>query len=246
MHKKVGEKWAIMWDKFDLGRVCLQLNAGDFPQEVRDPITMSKAVENFLKFSTEVRKEWGFFSELFCRSSALFVDCAWVLQIATLSHPGHVAQIIKDHETLTDKKELLSSPTSARRLRDFLVAEVMAGNGLRAGPKVIAAPVVAAAPIEELDFNLTDDEKEVEPKVSKKEQELIDAVGALQAFNPLKRKKEAKAIKKANFKSLYEQAVKAFKALSKGKAEKVITFEDLKALGHDKLQAVNRLPDDEA
>ena len=99
---------------------------------------MTKAVENFLHFSTTMRRVWTWFSAVYYRSSCLFVDSCWLLGKGCLTHPGVVESAVKDADTFTDKSELLQKPDNAKRLRDFIVSELNAGNGLRKQAKVVS------------------------------------------------------------------------------------------------------------
>lgn len=75
-----------------------------------------------------------------------------------MTHPGHVAATLKDLEAHASKKEMLATPLSAKRLRDFLVAEILAGNGVRqpaGGPRA-----VVASQVDELNFDLSSDDED--------------------------------------------------------------------------------------
>lgn len=117
---------------------------------------MAKAVENILRFSTALRQDWALRSEILCRSACAYTDACWILQIASVSRPRKMAEHLRELKTLTPKTSLLEKPTNAKALRDFVVAERLAGNGVRAAAKaVVAAP---PGPNEDFNFNSTNDE----------------------------------------------------------------------------------------
>ena len=78
-------------------------------------------------------------------------------QVGTVTHPAHFATVVKDLETVTDKTKLLAKPANAKTLRDFLVNELISGNGLRRTPPTPSTPAPTAA-VADLNFELSDEE----------------------------------------------------------------------------------------
>ena len=198
---------------------------------------MTAAVEKMLIFSTELRKDWAFWSELFCRSATTFVDTAWCLQMACVTHPGCLASKIKDLECLTSKDKLLAKPTIPKVIRDFLVAELLEANNLR--PSAIAVPVgLASTLVADLNFAISDDEGVATSPANVVDEAklaaLTAAVRRLTNFNVNKRKfvgDDDNSLKLAAFQELYDALVNAYKALPPAAADSIISFDALKALG---------------
>lgn len=88
---------------------------------------------------------------------------------------------------LTSKSLLMERLTNAKTLRDFVVAECLADNGVRAAAKVVIAAL--CGPVEDLNFTRTDEEvaPEAEPEYTARIAELFLAVNRLRKYNFRKR-----------------------------------------------------------
>ena len=241
-HPNVGTKWSALWTRLDLSTACRQLNYVGYPTEVRSPQSFEKSVENLLHFSNAVRQDWGWFSELYCRHGTGYVDCAWILSFGGITHPGFLIKSLEGAETHTDQTSLKAKPTSARALRDFLVAELLQANGLR--KTTVAAAASSSGPIPDLNFDLSDEEAAVPAAVVAVDLDLLKiAFKRLEKFNPRKSKHGAdKAAKLAAFKTIYKDVVDQWQAVDRVSAETVVTFEALKSLAKSKQAQVNALP----
>lgn len=245
LHPNLGVKWTSMWDRFDLGAACKQINHSAYPHELRSAESFSKAVENMLRFSTYVRQEWTWFAEIFCRHATGFVDSSWMLQFGALTHPCFLAQGLKDIETHTSKSALVAKPTHARTLRDFLVAELLAGNGLRKTEKMTPPSEPLQKKVDDLNFDLSEDENSGTAAASG---HLVDltpltaAWRALEGFNGRKRKHGSTVPEKmTTFKKLYDEVVEEWKKVPAPDASTVVTFADLKMTAKKKKDEVKAL-----
>jgi hypothetical protein len=241
-HPKMGEKVTALWEKHDLATSVRQLNSAQYPAEPRSEASLTKAVENFMRFSTAVRQEWSFFSELACRSTCAFVDSTWILQVAMLTHPAKMASHVKDVDTLSSKDKLLERPGNAKALRDFLVAECLAGHGIRTKAKPsVAEAAASSAPVPDLDFGVSDDE---DAPTKTTVQELQQRLEALTSFTARKRKHGAdKEAKLAALQALYDSVTEEFGRLGVQVSERVIKLADLKTLFKQKRTEVRALSD---
>ena len=57
LHEHVVQKWDALWKAHDMSGTTKLINSGAYPHEPRDAVGVGKAVENFLRFSTDIRKE---------------------------------------------------------------------------------------------------------------------------------------------------------------------------------------------
>ncbi len=238
-HEKVLAKWEELWKRHDLPTVVKQLNQNAYPNEPRSEASMTSAVTKILQFSTALRSDWSYWAEVWCRGSCMFVDMTWLLQLATVSHPGHLAKHVQAAETLTPAETLRAKPMSNRALRDFLVAECLAGSNLRSSS---AVPKIKGAASAAVTFDLTDSEDELdgEGKVDTKvdTKALEKAFAALEKHKP-KRKHSAEE-KMAAFQEVYQHAAEAWKALPPAAAEKVVSFDKLKETGKAKRRCIRQ------
>lgn len=199
---------------------------------------MTKAVENILRFSTALRQDWALWSGIFCHPDCSYIDACWTLQIACVSHPGKMAEHLRELETLTPKTSLLEKPTNAKALKDFVVAECLAGHGVRAAAKAVV--VAPSGPIEDLNFNGTDEKlAEAESDFTAKIAELSLVVIRLRQHNTRKRNVNNTKDEQLNkFKAKCDSTVVLRSALPRHKAESVRGFEDLREIGKDTRQRI--------
>ena len=67
-HASLVDKWDKLCRKSSLVETLLELNTYDMPGRLRNPTSMTEAVDNILKLSTAIRQDWQFWSEVFCRT----------------------------------------------------------------------------------------------------------------------------------------------------------------------------------
>jgi hypothetical protein len=171
------------------------------------------------------------------------------LLLGSTTHPGVLAQKYRGQEVhgqpALDK--LLEKPLLPKRVRDFVVSEILQGNKVR---KIgFAAPALrAAAPnatVEAMNFDLSSDEecgdhaaagaaavaKAAADAVAKAAADnLMQLWLVFDAFDPKDKKNGKKSEKRMKtFKSLYEELTGAWKSVPD--AESLLPFQTLKSKG---------------
>ena len=149
-----------------------------------------------------------------------------MLQFGALTHPCFLAEGHKNIETHTSKSALVAKPNHARTLRDFLVAELLAGNGLRKTEKMMAPSESPQKKVDDLNFDLSDDEDSATPAASGHAVDLTPLTAAwkaLEGFNGRKRKYGSTATEKmATFKGLFDEVVVEWKKVPPPNASTVV------------------------
>ncbi|CAK0908537.1 unnamed protein product [Prorocentrum cordatum] len=201
LHPAVETEWKKLWVQLDLDQTTRQLNSQDFPSETRSSESVKKTAQNFLLFSTEVRKDWAYWSEFFGRASGLHTDLSDFLAASTATAPGTLS------EKLRGQKALAENPL---KLMEHLVAEVSKGLDVRAKaqrPTPSLPGRAAAAPVLDLNFSDTDGETPEKEEVEEPDAEPLEAARAkLKAFKAKSRRSRADIpAKKATLKNHCEE-----------------------------------------
>ena len=133
LHPELVKKYIQLHEQFHLDEAAKVLNPHAYPNLQRSEQHLISSVSNVLKFSQEIRKDWSFWSEVFGRASALTVNMSWQLSVAALTSGTAYAGKLTDVPTkVPDKKAaLIANPTSGVAMKNFIVAELAAANGIK-------------------------------------------------------------------------------------------------------------------
>ena len=157
-HPELVGKFKALHSKYDLGTAAKVLNTVGYPHQARAESDVSRAVTNVLKFGQDLRQEWTVWADFFGRCTAMTVGFSWSLTMAALTNGSVFAAKLKDVpvKSAVAKSDFLANPLDGRKLKTFLIAEVLDLNGLRATSPATssAAPVFQA-----MSFDSEDDDE---------------------------------------------------------------------------------------
>ena len=233
-HDSLIRKWAVAYDKYGGQNTLAQLNTEHYPSEVRTEESVKAAVQKILLWSNSIRQEWDFWSEIFYRSSCLYVDSYWALTLGTLTETGCYAEKVGCQPVLAHKEyaTLMQKPTVIKKLFEFITAEVLAGTDLRKKRGASFQPAGAKKRIKDLNFDLSSDVTDGNSTEDPDEKENLEMkVAAVKAWRAGSKKLKGYEAKKSSWDQVWKEATEA---LTKYDSEDVISAADLRALGKAK------------